>query len=66
MSLHEYLVSRELHDHDHPFYALVMAAMRKADDVNLDKLSRAFPDVHEELQRRYDAPGGRLPDEEQR
>jgi hypothetical protein len=61
MSLHEYRCSRELADADPPFYALVMAAMRRADTGNLAKLTAAYPDVYVELQARYNAPGGRLP-----
>jgi hypothetical protein len=61
MSLHEYAISRELAERDLPFFALVMAAMRRADTVNAERLRAAFPDVWAELQARYDAPGARLP-----
>lgn len=61
MSLHEYLVSQEL-DRDHPpFYALIMAAMVKADSRNIALLRSAFPETFAELDARYNAPGGRLP-----
>jgi len=60
MSLYDYQVSKEIVCDDHPFYALIMAAMRKADDVNLEKLRKAFPFVYNELMSRYNAPGGRL------
>lgn len=60
MSLQAYEASRKLAVDDHPFYALIMAAMRKADTLNADRLRRAFPEVWDELQARYDAPGGRL------
>jgi hypothetical protein len=63
MGLHEYRTSKELARLDAPFYALVMAAMRQADTVNAAKLREAFPGVWEELQARYDAPGGLLPEE---
>lgn len=63
MSLHEYHASRELEVEDVPFYALVMAAMRKADTENLEKLRAAWPEVWDELQRRYNAPGGMLPED---
>jgi hypothetical protein len=42
------------------FYTLLMAAMRCADTDNLWKLIQAFPDVWDELQKRYNAPGGAL------
>jgi hypothetical protein len=43
------------------FRALVMATMRRADTDNLAALRQAFPDVHDELVARYNAPGGDLP-----
>jgi hypothetical protein len=59
MSLHEYKAARKLAG-EVPFYALIMAAMRDADEVNLMKLREAWPDVFEEMQARYDAPAGLL------
>ena len=58
-----YHQSIELAKRDPPFYALIMAAMRKADSTNLPKLREAFPDVWLELNARYHAPGGLLPPE---
>lgn len=63
MSLHEYRVSAEISKRNYPFYALVMAAMRQADDRNLVALRNAFPDVWTELDTRYNAPGGLVPEE---
>ncbi len=60
MSLHEYLASQQIAVEDHPFYALIMAAMRQADTDNCEKLKLAWPHVWEELEGRYHAPGGRL------
>lgn len=60
MSFHEYRVSRNIAAQDVPFYALVMAAMRQADTANAAKLRDAWPDVWDELQSRYHAPGGLL------
>jgi hypothetical protein len=65
MTLHDYSVSRELERADHPFYGLVMAAMRRADTDNLAKLIYAWPEVYAELDARYNAPGARLPDDPQ-
>lgn len=45
---------------DYEFYALLMAAMRKADTYNLAKLQEAFPQVWDELKQRYNAPGGAI------
>lgn len=64
MSRFDYEVSKHLAAEDHPFHALVMAAMRKADDENGDKLRAAFPLVWAELWARYHAPGGLLADEQ--
>jgi len=60
MSLHEYRTSLEIQRQDYPFYALIMAAMRKADSYNMVKLKFAFPAVHGELDRRYNAGEGIL------
>lgn len=63
MSLYDYNASKEIERSDPPFYALVMAAMRKASTTNGERLAFAFPDVWDELQARYNAPGGLLPDD---
>ena len=60
MTYHEYQRSRVMADQDEPFYALIMAAMRRADTVNQVKLQAAWPVVWEELEARYWAPGGLL------
>jgi hypothetical protein len=60
MSFHEYVTSREIAAQDYPFYALIMAAMRKADANNAEKLRKAFGDTWAELHDRYHAPGGVL------
>jgi hypothetical protein len=65
MSLFDYHASRAISEHDPPFYALIMSAMRKADTTNAAKLRLAFPDTWRELQARYDAPGGLLTGEVQ-
>ena len=46
------------------FYSIIMAAIRRADDINLEKLSIAFPKQVEELRVRYNAPGGFVSAEE--
>ena len=58
MSYYDYIVSKELRTA--PFYALIMAAMRRADSANDAKLRQAWPDVWNELHERYHAPGGVL------
>lgn len=65
MSWHEYDASRDLAAQDPPFYGIIMAAMRQADDDNLELLKGCWPDVFDELQARYNAPGGLLPGEEE-
>ncbi|GAA2813002.1 hypothetical protein [Saccharopolyspora taberi] len=48
---------------DYDFDTLVMAAIRRADSTNAEILWRVFPEIADELQQRYDAPGGFLPGE---
>lgn len=60
MSLYDYKVSQELFVDDTPFYGLIMAAMRCADTRNQVLLKRVWPEVWDELEARYNAPGGRL------
>ena len=63
MSLHEYQESAKVELAGHPFYAIIMTAMRQADSQNIERLRQAFPDTWEELRARYDSPGGVLPGE---
>lgn len=58
MSLHEYRESQEIDRHGYEFYSLMMAAVRQADDTNLNKLKLMFPDLVIEFRDRYNAPGG--------
>ena len=60
MSRYDYESSRDV-THSTSFYGLIMAAMRRADTVNLAALRAAFPQVWAELDARYNAPGGVLP-----
>ena len=60
MSLYDYRQSISISSHGHPFYALIMAAMRQADDDNVAILKEAFSEVWDELNERYNAPGGRI------
>ena len=65
MSHYDYEKSREVASPDVSFAALIMAAMRKADSSNAEKLRAMWPTMWEELRARYDAPGGVLPGEEE-
>lgn len=60
MSRYDYQLSQQLSVDDPPFAALIMAAVRKADSANLELLIEAFPELVEEMQERYHAPGGIL------
>ena len=60
MSLYDYKAAEEMRLKDPPFYALIMAAMVRADSNNIVKLQDAFPEVWRELEQRYHAPGGVL------
>lgn len=63
MSYQEYQLSKKLTGEDYPFYTLIMSALRQADTRNAAKIRAAWPDVADELRKRYNAPGGLLPDE---
>ena len=63
MSRYDYRQSAQIAAADLPFYALVMALYRQADTRNAAKIRAAWPDVVEELEARYRAPGGYLPGE---
>lgn len=63
MSLHEYLCSQAISANDPPFYALLFAMIRQADDRNLQRIRMCWPDKHIEMKARYNAPGGVLPDD---
>lgn len=65
MSRYDYKMSQQIEIKNYPFYGLIMAAMRQADTENLRRLREAFPDIYQELQERYHAPGGFLPGEAQ-
>jgi hypothetical protein len=60
MSLYDYKKSLLIECQQYPFYALIMAAMRQADSDNRERLCDAFPEIWNELQARYHAPGGVL------
>jgi len=63
VSMEDYQASLRLYGDHYPFYGLIMAAMRRADPPNLQKLVAAFPDTWAELGKRYNVPGGYLPGE---
>jgi len=65
MSLYDYMASQTIAARDEPFYALIMAAGRKADTENLALLEACWPDTIADLRARYNAPGGRLPSDGQ-
>jgi hypothetical protein len=65
MSYFDYKTSLEIAAQDHSFYGIIMAAMRKADTNNIEKLRTIYPKVWEELKARYNAPGGKLEGDDQ-
>jgi len=60
MTYYDYQKALELAAMDVPFYALIQAAMRKADSTNIDLLRAAWPNTYNELLERRNAPGGYL------
>jgi hypothetical protein len=63
MSLYEYEEGMEIAAKDPSFYALIQAAMRRADTDNLELLIGCWPEIWLELRARYNAPGGKLQSE---
>lgn len=65
MSLYDYETGLEIESEygDDEFYGVIQGAMRLADTDNLAKLQAAFPEQWKDLHARYNAPGGRLPDD---
>lgn len=64
MSLYDYHISKETGQNDYPFYAIIMAAIRKADSDNFERLKTAWPEIVKEFQARYNAPLGILPEDD--
>lgn len=64
MSFFDYEYHKRLGGGDVPFPALIMAAMRRADPENKQRLRLAFPAVWDELQARDLSPAGALTAEE--
>jgi hypothetical protein len=65
VTLFDYEASRRIAQLDAPFHAMIMAAYRRADTINQALLEQAFPATCREVRLRYNAPGGRLPEEQQ-
>ena len=63
MSLRDYEIGHKISCMGYPFNALIQAAIRKADSDNTLKLKEVFPEIYDELLKRYNAPGGKLPGE---
>lgn len=63
LNLIDYELSKRLSLMDLPFNALIAAAARKADTENTLRLKSVFPDLMHDLQRRYNAPAGMLPED---
>ena len=63
MSLYDYRMSQRISAEDPSFETQIMAAYRKADTWNARAIQAQWPNTVAELQARYDAPGGLLPDE---
>lgn len=63
MSLYDYRQAQKLVHEDVPFYALIQAAMMKADSHNSARLNAAWPEIRREVEARYHEPGGLLDEE---
>lgn len=60
MSLYDYETSKRIAADNPPFAALIMAALHKADTGNAMLLREMWPEICDEMQVRYAAPGGAL------
>ncbi len=60
MSLYDYKQSMAIACCNYPFYALIMTAMRQADSDNIELLKSIYPEIWDELYKRYHAPAGKL------
>ena len=60
MGIREYFQSQDIAYQNYDFEAIIMAALRQADTENYAKLQEAFPEIQDELMRRYNATGGVL------
>ena len=60
---YEYEMSKRISAEGYPFYAILSALIRQADDHNLAALRMAFPDVVAMFEERYHNAGGLSNDE---
>ena len=67
MSLYDYKVGQQIvfQYGDDEFYGLIQACMRLADTDNLQRLKIEWPNVWNDLQKRYNAPEGLLSGEDE-
>ena len=63
MTIWDYRSAQELVGKGYSFRALITAALMRADDNNVDKIRRAWPDIASEAAARYSVAGGLLPGE---
>ena len=56
----DYRESQKISAEGYSFHALIIAAMRKADTSNMNKLKAIFPEVYDEFVARYNATAGVL------
>jgi hypothetical protein len=60
MARYDYEMYKMVVSNDPSFESLIMAAYRKADTANAAALRALWPGIVDELQARYNAPGGIL------
>ncbi len=65
VGLIDYHAGVKLARQDVAFYALLTALLMRADSLNAARIRAAFADDADEIQRRYDAPGGVLTEAEE-
>lgn len=60
MGLIDYLNGMYLAYREHNFRALLIAAILRADNSNLQRLESAFPELVQETKKRIQSPGGAI------
>ena len=63
MSLQDFEIANRLAAEGIPCSALILAAIQRADPTTRARLCQAFPEMHDELEKRAQTPDGRLPSE---
>ena len=62
MGWFEYEQSKEIASKEYSWLSLLFALIRKSDSNNAQIIKENWPEHYEELVKRYNVPGGHIPD----